>query len=453
MHPEPGTRNKLAVWARKIGYEVESASDGALAAERINRGQIALVLYAMDTGKVQDLMAFARVRELPGGKELPILALVDAGAETTARQFGSALGITHYVTSPIDPQALGALIALQVLREVPKPKDEAKAPSPGGQLTIEELRGVHSRLAKQNHFQRLGLTVDDGPLAARKAFKDMTTRYAPGSIAGQEAKRLLRDIYDALGEAYKVLRDPGRREEYVYGLARQQRAEKRESQIGQDPVPPREAPVAEPPTLTPEDLFGDDTSNTDFLNVDTFDDSSAPEFTPPPMFGSPDQSAPLEANAEVPSFEEDLDVFEAPAALFAATPPPLEFSSEDVEPEEPGDDVWGRGSAIKETHEELAAAAHLQAVMGDYEGAVELLEQCLRLKEGDKEYQYMLDLNQGRRFAKVGNKGRARSHFEAAANNARPGSTAAQDELDALLGSDKKSKGSALSRLFGRKKK
>jgi tetratricopeptide (TPR) repeat protein len=112
----------------------------------------------------------------------------------------------------------------------------------------------------------------------------------------------------------------------------------------------------------------------------------------------------------------------------------------------------------KESHEELAAAAHLQAVIGDYGGAVELLQQCVRMKPEILEYKYNLELNLGKKYKKAGNKGRAEQHFQNAVKIAPKGNKAAANALASLQGGSGPESGGdtgiggAFGRLFRGKK-
>ena len=121
--------------------------------------------------------------------------------------------------------------------------------------------------------------------------------------------------------------------------------------------------------------------------------------------------------------------------------------------------TWeGANQNVKESHDQLAAAAHLQAVIGDYAGAVELLRQCIRMKPDVTEYRYNLELNLGRNYKKMGNRPRAEQHFQEALKFAPAGNTAAKDELAAIQGGaataskEADSLGSTFSKLFGGKK-
>lgn len=483
-------RDQIASWVQSMGFEVITVASGAEAVSRLNAAKVAAILYRMEPDRLADLGAFARVRELPNGKELPIVALAASAHYDRARSLGAALGIREYMTIPVE----GARLAETLKRLIPEAEESPDAsgplPSYTGEVSIQELRHVHAKIVKLDFFERLRVPQETTGADVRRAYRRAVGRYAPDVVVGSEARRLLRDIYDAFGEAYRVLRDDDKREEYTYALRRKAATDEAPPEPAQtfEPTPePWTEPAVVPPTEAPPPS------------------AARPQMTPPPaptpppsLFApSPPPTPPIpqteqvsfaaveapEPEGAVPTYGEAASLFDSePTGLFDPTPAPESYVGSEPEftpprfdatdssppsltpaPEksdstttapDTATDIWDRRyGAQRETHEELAAAAHLQAVMGDYDGAVQLLQQCLVLKRDDPEYQYLLDLNQGRRLRKLGNKARARQHFEQAVKNARPGSSAAQEELDELLGGGDKARGGRLGRLFGRKKK
>ena len=122
--------------------------------------------------------------------------------------------------------------------------------------------------------------------------------------------------------------------------------------------------------------------------------------------------------------------------------------------------AWGRTNIDdRSTPEMLLDAAHLQAVMGDYAGAAELVQQCLRVHPDDQSLHFKLELYKGRRAKAAGHIEIARRHFERALEVAPTKKLAASVQGD-LSGVDaasegKKKSGGLASRLMGlsRKKK
>ena len=225
VHHDGETRDRLVRFTRQIGYTVMSVPDGSAAVETVAAQPIGLVLYHLDPRNMADLGAFARVRELPDGTKLAIVAFTDSEQLAKARQFGLALGIRDYLFDPLKDLEVKKLFG----QLNPLKADDARGSGDGvvdmsGAVTIAELRAVHARVAKQTHFERLDVDPMAPGADVRKAYMALVKRYSPDAVGGTEARRLLRDVYDALGEAYRTLRDDGRREEYGYQRERKKRA-------------------------------------------------------------------------------------------------------------------------------------------------------------------------------------------------------------------------------------
>lgn len=91
--------------------EVHCAADGAAALARVAAGeQFAVVLMDMLMPGMDGLEATRRIRGLPAGREVPIVAMTaNAFAEDRARCLEA--GMDDFMTKPIDPNALFATLA------------------------------------------------------------------------------------------------------------------------------------------------------------------------------------------------------------------------------------------------------------------------------------------------------------------------------------------------------
>ena len=128
----------------------------------------------------------------------------------------------------IDLRVVVAAAAAAVAPAPPRP-DPPGEPTPAGRLPVAILRAEvqqsHAGLAGASHFQVLGLmreaTLDD----VRQAYRTLVRRYHPDGYADPAVADLREKavaLFVAVGEAYAVLSDPGRRGEYERDLQRKE---------------------------------------------------------------------------------------------------------------------------------------------------------------------------------------------------------------------------------------
>ncbi len=105
---DPAQQASIAAQLATLGLACETAADGERAVELALAGSIDLVL--MDTAlPLMDGLAAASLLRAAGAG-MPIVALsADVTAPEVARYL--AAGCTHWLTSPVEPAALGALLA------------------------------------------------------------------------------------------------------------------------------------------------------------------------------------------------------------------------------------------------------------------------------------------------------------------------------------------------------
>jgi two-component system, OmpR family, response regulator len=118
----------------RAGHAVELAGDGALAAERLARGGIALVVLDV---LMPELDGLALCRQLAG--RVPIVFL-SSRAEEADRVLGLELGADDYLTKPFSPRELVARVAAVLRRTAGEP---VAAPRPAlaiGPVTIDRDR-------------------------------------------------------------------------------------------------------------------------------------------------------------------------------------------------------------------------------------------------------------------------------------------------------------------------
>ncbi|WP_167761234.1 hybrid sensor histidine kinase/response regulator [Duganella callida] len=102
---------------QSAGVRVDLAASGVEALRMVEQGRYDVVLMDIQMPEMDGYEATARIRQLPGGADLPVVAMT-AHAVAGFRELSLGRGMNDYVTKPIEPKRLFAALARWTQRAV-----------------------------------------------------------------------------------------------------------------------------------------------------------------------------------------------------------------------------------------------------------------------------------------------------------------------------------------------
>jgi chemosensory pili system protein ChpA (sensor histidine kinase/response regulator) len=108
-------RRTMELFARDLGYEVDSAADGIDALERVARRVPALVLADLEMPRMNGVELVRALRERPDTREVPVIMITSRSSEKH-RRLALDAGVDVFLTKPYTEDALAGHIAQLVHR-------------------------------------------------------------------------------------------------------------------------------------------------------------------------------------------------------------------------------------------------------------------------------------------------------------------------------------------------
>ncbi len=118
VEDEPINRELMQILLEVVGLRVELACDGVEAVEQAARLCLDLILMDMQMPRMDGPEATRRIRQLPQGAAVPIIALT-ANAFERDRQVCLDAGMNDFLAKPIDPENLFEAVLRALARPVP----------------------------------------------------------------------------------------------------------------------------------------------------------------------------------------------------------------------------------------------------------------------------------------------------------------------------------------------
>ena len=110
---EPYMIRLLQHHVKKAGYDMDTASNGREAWERIDRNPPSLVIMDIMMPEMSGLEVLHKIREKEATRGLPVI-IMTANAQKFAKEEAESSGVTVYLTKPFSPTLLVGEIRRQL---------------------------------------------------------------------------------------------------------------------------------------------------------------------------------------------------------------------------------------------------------------------------------------------------------------------------------------------------
>jgi hypothetical protein len=123
-----------------LGYAADTADDGQEAVEAWRTGAYAAVLMDVQMPRMDGYAATRAIRALEGdGERVPVLAMTAAAVEGEREKCLQA-GMDDFLTKPVNPEALGAMLQRWVHEQAPRAREASPERRPAdGVLDLDRL--------------------------------------------------------------------------------------------------------------------------------------------------------------------------------------------------------------------------------------------------------------------------------------------------------------------------
>lgn len=110
---DPNTVEILRRWLSREGYATATALGGAICLEQLDKGPVDVILLDVMMPGMDGLEVCERVRRNESWRPIPII-LLTARDDIETRSRGMALGVSEYLTKPVNKQDLLERLRAQV---------------------------------------------------------------------------------------------------------------------------------------------------------------------------------------------------------------------------------------------------------------------------------------------------------------------------------------------------
>ncbi len=211
---QPELLENIALTLEAAGYAVATAQDGAQALELLSNTPPDLILADIAMPQLNGYQLFERVRENPDWVAIPFLFLTARALDSDIR-YGKELGADDYLTKPIQPEDLLAVVRGKLRRAEQIANNVAGDPTmlrtrPRiiriGRLEIDPgrhdvvMNGRVVRLSAREFKLLLALAIQAGNVASAQNLVKATHGYETDPIeAGNLLRPLIRSVRRKMG--------------------------------------------------------------------------------------------------------------------------------------------------------------------------------------------------------------------------------------------------------------